>query len=344
MDFSNLTGKVKQQIITDEYSIYNADCLAVMPSLPDNSIDASVYSPPFASLYTYSSDPRDVSNSTPQQFWEQYEMVVEQIHRLTKPGRLAGVHAAPIKSGNTGRDYWDDFPGDVIRLHQKLGWRFVARHVIWKEPLMVRNRLMTKGLAHKTIVENAAFADMAAADELLVFRKRGNPEPPISHPNGFDYYAGSLPIPPELHKFKNWEGKQTENQFSHWIWRRYASAVWDDIRGFGGEYESRDDHAKAVLPYLHSRDEDDEKHVHPLQLDVIARFVQMRTMPGETVLTPFMGVGSEVYEAVRLGRKGIGIELKTSYFKQAVKNLASLATAARHSDSATIELFDEVAA
>ena len=303
---------VLNQWVTDRFAIYNADAMDVMSAMPDESIHASIYSPPFAGLYVYSSNDRDVSNARDYaEFRQHYGMFVAQVHRLTKPGRLTAVHAAPVPSSNTGRDCYFDFPGDVIRLHEEHGWDWISRHVIWKEPLAVRNRTMAKNLAHQTIVQDATRAGVAAADELLIFRKRGDAEP-VTHPTGLDYYAGAESVPAELLKYRNWTGKQTENRYSHWIWRRYASSIWDDIRG---------DH---VLPFRDSRDPDDEKHVHPLQLDVIARFVQLRTQPGERVLTPFMGVGSEVYESVRLGRIGIGIELKPSYYAQAVRNMAAV--------------------
>ena len=303
---------VLNQWATDRFAIYNADAMDVMSAMPDESIHASIYSPPFAGLYVYSSNDRDVSNARDYaEFRQHYGMFVAQVHRLTKPGRLTAVHAAPVPSSNTGRDCYFDFPGDVIRLHEEHGWDWISRHVIWKEPLAVRNRTMAKNLAHQTIVQDATRAGVAAADELLIFRKRGDAEP-VTHPTGLDYYAGAESVPAELLKYRNWTGKQTENRYSHWIWRRYASSIWDDIRG---------DH---VLPFRDSRDPDDEKHVHPLQLDVIARFVQLRTQPGERVLTPFMGVGSEVYESVRLGRIGIGIELKPSYYAQAVRNMAAV--------------------
>lgn len=309
-----MAGVLTQQI-TDRWAIYNADAMDVMAAMPDASIHASIYSPPFAGLYIYSSNDRDLSNARNYaEFREHYGMFVQQIHRLTKPGRLTAVHAAPIPSSNSGRDSYFDFPGDVIRLHEELGWDWIARHAIWKEPLAVRNRTMAKNLAHKTICEDASAAGVASADELLIFRKRGEITEPITHPTGLDYYAGSEPIPDELSRFRNWPGKQTLNRYSHWIWRRYASSVWDDVR------------LSHVLPFRDAKDPDDEKHVHPLQLDVIARFVQLRTRPGEIVLTPFMGVGSEVYESVRLGRHGVGIELKPSYYVQAERNLAAVDT------------------
>ena len=307
-----MVGVLDQQI-TDRWAIYNADAMEVMAAMPAELIHASIYSPPFAGLYVYSSNDRDVSNARNYaEFRQHYGMFVEQLHRLTKPGRVTGVHAAPIPSSNSGRDSLFDFPGDVIRLHEERGWDWIGRHVIWKEPLAVRNRTMQHNLSHKTIVEDGALGGVASADELLIFRKRGQSTEPATHPTGLDYYAGGESIPADLLRFRNHPGKQTENRYSHWIWRRYASSVWDDIRI---------DH---VLPFRDAKDPDDEKHVHPLQLDVIARFIQLRTAPGERVLTPFMGVGSEVYESVRLGRIGIGVELKPSYYVQAVRNLAAV--------------------
>lgn len=305
-----MAGVLNSQI-TDRFAIYCGDSMDVMAAMPDESIHASIYSPPFAGLYHYSSNDRDVSNARNyDEFREHYGMFVAELHRLTKPGRMSAVHAAPIPSSNTGsRDCLFDFPGDVIRLHEENGWDWVARHAIWKEPLAVRLRTMQKNLAHQTIVEDGAAGGVASADELLIFRKRGGEPLPVYHPTGLDFYAGSEQPPSALLRFKGWDGKQTGNRYSQWVWRHYASSVWDDIR------------LDRVLPFRDSRDPDDEKHVHPLQLDVIARFVQLRTAPGDTVFTPFMGVGSEVYESVRLGRVGVGVELKPSYYTQAVRNL-----------------------
>lgn len=300
--------------ITERWAIYNADAMDVMADMPDESIHASIYSPPFAGLYHYSSSDRDVSNARNyDEFREHYGMFVREIHRLTKPGRMSAVHTAPIPSSNTGKsDCLFDFPGDVIRLHEEAGWDWVARHAIWKEPLRVRLRTMQKNLAHQTIVEDGCAGGVASADELLIFRKRSTEPTPATHPTGLDSYAGGEQPPADVLKYRNWEGKQTGNRFSQWVWRHYASSVWDDIR------------LNRVLPFRDAKDPDDEKHVHPLQLDVIARFVQLRTEPGEVVFTPFMGVGSEVYESVRLGRVGVGVELKPSYYAQAVRNVAAV--------------------
>lgn len=322
-----MAGVLDQQI-TDRWAIYNADCMDMLAAIPDASIHATIYSPPFSGLYHYSSDDRDVSNSRNyDEFWQHYGFIIDQLFRVTIPGRLSGVHASLVPTGNSGKDAYIDFPGDVIRAHQAAGWLFVARHVIWKEPLAVRNRTMSKNLAHKTICDNAAFGGVAAADELLVFRRPGDAEP-IDHPQGLcNGYAGAEPIPHELLRYRNWDGDQKLNKYSHWIWRRYASSVWDDVR------------LDRVLPFRDARDEDDEKHVHPLQLDVIERFLDLRTKPGERVLTPFMGVGSEVYAAVQMGRFGIGAELKPSYFQQALRNLAAVD---EERPAVSEALFDEV--
>lgn len=317
---------VASQLITDQYAIYNGDCIEVMQSLPDESVHASIYSPPFGGLYHYSSDVRDLSNARSYgEFFEHYEYVIREKYRVTMPGRTSGVHAALVPSGNSGADEYTDFPGDVIRAHQRIGWRFIARHVIWKEPLAVRNRTMQKNLAHKTIVDDGALGGVAAPDELLVFRKPGDGHP-VPHPNGLTGdYAGSESHPIDLARYRGWEGDQKANRWSHWIWRRYASSVWDDVR------------IDNVLPFQDSKDPDDEKHVHPLQLDVIARYLDMRTKPGERVLTPFMGVGSEVYQAVKMGRIGIGAELKASYYRQATLNLDALDRDRREAPATLLE-------
>jgi DNA modification methylase len=187
---------------------------------------------------------------------------------------------------------------------------------------------MAKGLAHKQVVEDSSLCDVASADYLLIFRKHGKNPIPITHPIGLTSYAGSRPIPSDVLPFRGWTGKQTENRYSHWIWRQYASAFWDDVR------------IDRVLPYQASKEPDDEKHVHPLQLDVIERVIVLRSNPGETVLTPFMGVGSEVYGAVINGRKAIGIELKASYYKQARRNLECAAKSWKDSNDAEELPFD----
>lgn len=302
---------VANQKLTNGYAIYQGDCCEVMPTMPDGSVHLSIYSPPFAGLYHYSSSERDLSNSRDYaEFFKHYEFVVRELFRLTMPGRMTAVHCMDVPMSNTGKnDYLCDFPGDIIRMHERIGFRYVARYHVWKEPLAVRNRTMTKALAHKSIVEDSSRCTVASADYLLVFRRKGDNPIPVAHPAGLTKYAGERQIPAELAPWRNWQGKQIENRWSHWIWRQYASAFWDDIR------------IDRVLPYKPARDAEDEKHVHPLQLDVIDRALVLWSNPGEVVLTPFMGVGSEVYAAVMAGRRGVGIELKASYYNQAVKNL-----------------------
>jgi DNA modification methylase len=320
------------QIIEENYALWNGDCIEVMAQLPAESVHLSCYSPPFATgsggLYTYSSSERDLSNcSDYAQFFEHYALVVRELARVTMPGRMSAVHCMDIPSGNSGTDYLIDFPGDIIRLHEREGWRYVASYYVWKEPLGVRNRTMAKNLAHKTIVDDSSRCTVASADRLLVFRRRGENKIPIAHPHGLMEYAGERKIPAELLPYRGWTGNQIENRYSHWIWRQYASAFWDDIR------------IERVLPFKQARDEEDEKHVHPLQLDVIDRVIALWSNEGEVMLSPFAGVGSEPYSAVCNGRKGLGIELKPSYYRQAVKNLA---TAKRGTIEAQMDIMDAV--
>lgn len=168
---------------------------------------------------------------------------------------------------------------------------------------------MVKSLAHKTLVDDSTRCSIANADYVLVFRRSGKNEVPVTHPTGLTFYAGARNVPTDILSYRNWSGSQLENRYSHWVWRQYASAFWDDIR------------LDRVIPYKAARDEEDERHVHPLQLDVIERAIVLWSNEGEAVLTPFMGVGSEVYGAVLNGRRGVGVELKASYYRQAVKNL-----------------------
>lgn len=325
-----------EQTVTDRYALYNGDCIPVIQALPEKSVHLSVYSPPFATegggaLYHYSSSDRDLSNCrTYEEFFAHYEFVVRELYRVTMPGRMSVVHCMDVPSGNTGCDSYTDFPGDIIRLHERCGWRMASpRITIWKEPLKVRNRTLTKALAHKSVVDDSCDCCVAGADYLLIFRRKGENPVPVTHPNGLTRYAGERKIPAELLRYRGWQGNQIENRYSHWIWRQYASCIWDDIRG------NTATRIEGVLPYREARDSEDEKHVHPLQLDVIERAVTLWTNPGETVLTPFMGVGSEVYGAVRAGRRGIGVELKPSYYRQAVKNVAMALKAQDEEDQST---------
>lgn len=310
-----------EEKVTEEYAIYNSDCMYVMPTLPDKSVDLIVYSPPFAGLYNYSSSPNDLSNcDTHEQFLEQYEHIIAQTARLIKPGRIVAVHCQDLLV-NVTKNFLHDLPNDIINIHKKHGFHYCNRITVWKEPLRVRMRTMVRSLMHKLIVEDSTECFTAMPDYVLIFKKSGENKVPVTHDFGLTHYAGETPLLPEMEKtygdwgslckkYENWKDPKT-NKKSHLIWQRYASSVWDDIR------------PDEVLKFKDAREDDDEKHVHPLQLDIIDRIVELYTNRGEVVLTPFMGVGSEVYSAVSMGRKGIGVELKSSYFKQATKNLAN---------------------
>jgi DNA modification methylase len=316
---------IKDQEIKENHAIYNGDCMDVLPQLDNKSVDLAVYSPPFAGLYNYSSSERDFSNcENKEQFLEQYNFLIAEMSRITKPGRINAVHCTDVFD-NTCR-LWD-FPHEIIKIHAAHGFEYRNRITIWKEPLKVRMRTMVQSLMHKFIVEDSTKCFTAMPDYLLVFTREGDNQVPVTHPYGINHYAGEIPILPNILRAWNnanstnfnaeqlWDhlkatSKENEiTKINHYIWQRYASSVWDDIR------------IDNVLPFRDSKEEDDEKHVHPLQLDVIDRIVELYSNPGEVVLTPFMGVGSEVFSPVSMGRKAIGIELKDSYYKQAKLNL-----------------------
>jgi DNA modification methylase len=324
---------VSDQLITDKFAIYQGDCVEVMAGLPAASVHLSIYSPPFGGLYHYSSNERDLSNCDDYDaFFEHYAFVVRDLARITMPGRITAVHCMDVPRSNSGTDSLIDFPGDIIRLHEREGWRYTGRRMIWKEPLAVRLRTMQKNLAHAALVADSIDCGVASGDFLLTFRCKGDNPVPVKHPTGLLEYAGERRPPNDVLSFRGWTGKQTENRFSHWIWRQYADCMWDDVR------------MNRVLPYREARDSEDEKHVHPLQLDVIDRCVTLFSNPGETVFTPFMGVGSEVYSPVLMGRRGVGVELKPSYYRQAVKNVQMAAKGQReHEQAGELELeTDEV--
>lgn len=317
------------QIITDRYAIYNDDCMNVLRQLHNESVDLSIYSPPFSNLYTYSSSPLDFSNvENNEQFLIQFEYLIAEMARVTKKGRINAIHITDLidRSGTL-----EDFPSKIIELYRKYGFDYKNRITVWKEPLKVRIRTMVQSLMHKHIVEDSTNCFTANPDYILIFKKRGENKIPVTHEFGFTHYAGAEPINNHMlkawnnkhnsdlnaeelwqfitKKYKNFEGDPKTNKMSHYIWQRYASSIWNDIR---------DGH---VLEYKYSRDKEDEKHVTPTQLDVIDRLTDLYSNPNEVVLTPFMGVGTEVYSSVSMGRKAIGIELKESYFKQAILNL-----------------------
>jgi DNA modification methylase len=320
-----MENKVKDQVITENYAIYNGDCMDVIPTLENESIDLSIYSPPFANLYTYSSSERDMSNvSSHSEFINQYEFLVKEMSRVTKKGRINAIHVTDIcdVSGTLS-----DFPNKIIQLHLDNGFEFKNKITVWKEPLKVRIRTMVQSLMHKFIVEDSTKCFTANPDYILIFKKKGENKVPVTHPFGLTHYAGEIPILPNMLRAYNntnksnltaeemWqhllETKEDDkiSKLNHYIWQRYASSVWDDVR------------EGNVIPYHDSKEEDDEKHVTPTQLDVLDRLVDLYSNPNEVVLSPFMGVGSDVFSPVSMGRKAIGIELKDSYFKQAKLNL-----------------------
>ena len=338
----------KDQQITKDYAVYNGDCMDILPEISKESIDFSVYSPPFAGLYNYSSSAKDFSNcENKEQFMGQYEFLISEIARVTKPGRITAVHCTDVLMRDKGEYLWD-FPSEIIKLHVKYGFTYRNKITIWKEPLKVRMRTMVKSLMHKLIVEDSTECFTAMPDYVLVFKKKGENKVPVTHDCGLYEYAGETPILPNIlnawnnandsnmdaetlwkhlnKTFSDHDDPKT-NKLSHYIWQRYASSVWDDIR------------IDNVLPFRESRDEEDEKHVHPLQLDVIDRLVDLYTNDGEVVMTPFMGVGSEVYSAVSHGRKAIGIELKESYYRQAIKNMKEAKIREKNNIN---DLFEEV--
>lgn len=333
----------KQELHTDNYSIYNSDCMEILPSLPDASIDLVVYSPPFASLYTYSSSERDFSNvDSIDEFVAQYEYLVIEMARVTKAGRINAIHVTDIcdVSGTLS-----DFPNEIIKLHKKHGFEYKNKITVWKEPLKVRIRTMVQSLMHKFIMEDSTKCFTANPDYILVFKKKGENKTPVTHEFGINYYAGEVPILPNM--LKAWNNANESNltadelwsylnsinednnitKLNHYIWQRYASSVWDDVR------------EGNVLPYHDAREDDDEKHVTPTQIDVMDRLLELYSNPNEVILTPFMGIGTEVFSAVSLGRKAIGIELKDSYYKQAVLNMKEASTRFKNTIQKTAELF-----
>ena len=302
----------ERQIVTNQYALYNGDCMDIMGQMADESLHLSLYSPPFGGMYIYSGDDRDLSNRPNyNEFFNHYRFIEQELHRVTMPGRMSAVHCMDIPRGGCGNRL-RYFPGDIIRMNDDDGWDYVARYHVWKEPLTVRNRTMMKSLHHKTVCENSTQCAAAGADYLLIFRKRGDNPIPVTKQNGFLDYAGERVPPSDILHYRGWDGNQIENKYSQWVWQQYASAFWDDVR------------LNRVLPVKDAREEDDEKHVHPLQLDVIERACILWSNPKEIVFTPFMGVGSEVFGAVSNDRFGIGVELKASYYRQAVKNLAEV--------------------
>jgi DNA modification methylase len=304
---------VVNQIVTDRYAIYEGDSCSVMPQMPDNSVGFSIHSPPFEGLYKFSNSDRDVSNSEGETFWQHYGFIIDQLFRITKNGRLASVHVMQLPTSKTRNGFigMRDFRGEVIREFEKRGWYFHSEVCIWKDPVVAQQRTKSIRLLHKQMEKDASISGQGLADYIVTFRKPGENEERISGKLEFYIGEGDAPEPVE-NRLKRQSLEDAKKWYSIEVWQRYASPVWTDIN------QSR------TLQYRGGRDEKDEQHISPLQLDVIERCIHLWSNPGDVVFTPFMGIGSEVYGAVEMGRKGIGIELKPSYYRQAVKNLDGL--------------------
>lgn len=273
------------QVVTDTYTAIHGDCIEALKGLPDHSIGYSIFSPPFASLYTYSNSPRDMGNCRDDaEFFEHFQFLVKELRRVMKPGRNVSFHCMLMPSSKERDGYIGlrDFRGDLIRAFQKEGFIFASEVTIWKDPVTSMQRTKALGLLHKTVRGNAAMSRQGIADYLVTMRAPGESERVI---HGEEY-----PVD---------------------LWQKVASPVWMDIN------------PSDTLQYRSARENDDERHICPLQLEVIRRGVMLWTNPGDIVLSPFMGIGSEGYVALEMGRKFVGVELKASYFGQAARNLAA---------------------
>jgi DNA modification methylase len=306
---------VIDQKITDKYAIYNADTVEVAKTLPDDSVHFSIFSPPFASLYTYSNSDRDMGNvGSHDEFWQHYQYLIKEQFRVMKPGRNIAIHCMnlPTSKQNDGFIGIRDFRGEIIREYQKEGFIFHSEVCIWKDPVVAMQRTKALGLLHKTIKKDSAMSRMGIADYIVVMRKPGENLEPVAGP--FEYYVGDAPP-------KGFEGIQREDGRMYYVpgthntsidvWQQYASPIWSDIN------------QTDTLNFREGRDSDDERHICPLQLEVIERCLQLWSLPDELIWTPFLGIGSEAYMAVKLGRRAIGAELKPSYFQLATRNMQS---------------------
>jgi DNA modification methylase len=306
---------IDQVIKKGEYSIYNADTVEVAKALDSDSVDFSIFSPPFASLYTYSNSDRDMGNvKSDDEFWEQYRYLIKEQFRVMKPGRNIAIHCMnlPTSKQNDGYIGIKDFRGDIIREYQKEGFIYHSEVCIWKNPVTAMTRTKALGLLHKTIKKDSAMSRMGIPDYIVVMRKPGENTRPVA--GEFQYYVGDEP-PAGFTMHERNDGsffcKPGEGNTSIDVWQKYASPIWDDIK------------ETDTLNFREGRDSDDERHICPLQLDVIERCLQLWSIPGDVVWTPFMGIGSEVYMSLKLGRKAIGAELKPSYFALAKRNIAN---------------------
>ena len=305
-----MTINCVEQVHGSNFSIYQGDSCEIIRAIPGDSIGFGIHSPPFEGLYKFSNYDRDISNNEGPGFWEHYAFLIQELLRVTKPGRLHSVHVmqlptSKIRHGHIGMR---DFRGEVIRAYEDAGWIFHSEVCIWKDPVVAQQRTKSIRLLHKQIVKDSTISGQGLADYIVTFRKPGDNAEPVS--GCFDAYYGEEGAEPDFSKFTT--ATDGRNWYSIEVWQRYASPVWMDIN------------QTRTLQYRGGRDEKDEQHISPLQLDVIERCIDLWSNPGDSVLTPFLGIGSEVFCAAKMGRKGIGIELKPSYFKQAAANLATL--------------------
>lgn len=312
--------KVLNQAMGRNWALYHGDACEVIKGIPDSSIHYSIFSPPFASLYTYSNSDRDMGNSKGEdEFYIHFNFLINELYRITIPGRLISFHCMDIPAMKERDGYigLKDFPGDLLRSFQAVGFIYHSRVSIWKDPLVEATRTKALGLMHKQIVKDSAMCRNGLPDYLITVRKPGENPEPIAHPDGFTEFIGEdepkarrgEPVLKDSLKHRKTSMCKTDPVYSHHVWRRYASPVWMDIN------------QSNTLQRESAREEQDEKHICPLQLDVIGRALELWTNPNDNVLSPFAGIGSEGYQAIKMGRRFVGIELKQSYYKQAVPNL-----------------------
>jgi hypothetical protein len=296
---------VLNQEIGEMFAAYHGDCVEVVRALPDNSIDFIIFSPPFASLYTYSASERDMGNCKDvSEFAEHYRYLSAELMRVLKPGRLMSVHCMNLPATKQTHGYIgiQDFRGDLIRLHRDDGFIYHSEVCIWKDPVTAMQRTKALGLLHKQVVKDKAMVRQGIPDYLVTFRKPGKNEDAISGP--FTYFVGE-DGPPDEEDMPEY----VHRSYSIDVWQRYASPVWMDIN------------PTRTLQTASAKEHPDEKHICPLQLDVIDRALHLWTNPGDVVLSPFGGIGSEGFEAIKMGRRAVLAELKESYFRQLVANL-----------------------
>ena len=289
---------VLNQVVGELFAMYNGDCVEVMKGIPDNTMHYCIFSPPFSNLYTYSNSPRDMGNCKDDaEFAVHFRFAVAELYRVMMPGRLLSFHCMNLPASKTRNGFIgiQDFRGDLIRAFEACGFIFHSEVCIWKDPVTAMQRTKALGLLHKQVVKDSCMSRQGIADYLVTMRKPGDNPERVAGP--LDHFVGD---PATF--------KQTKN-LSIDIWQRYASPVWMDIN------------ASRTLQRASAREHNDERHICPLQLDVIERGIQLWSNPGDVVLSPYAGIGSEGYVAVQTDRKFIGIELKASYFDQAVKNL-----------------------